>query len=264
MIVTALVVGFAGMLTAAGGSGQAQKQPEMATLKADFVPGSKTLFYDDFTDMTPDDPPLHFKSRGAAPELRASGDVRQLTITQKTSLTPNLKGLPANFTYEAEAKYEFGRGWGATNLLLLNKEREALTWIVRAGEGTFLDLVLSTKVPKFEEFGRKRIKVDFSQPVKLALWVQDGRVRAFVNGEKHLDFNQVEIAPIDRIEMQSEVVGAPGGSVGYRSIRFAESSPDFSKVLGASGRYVTHAILFDTGSDRLKVESAAAIQAVAK
>jgi OmpA-OmpF porin, OOP family len=35
-------------------------------------------------------------------------------------------------------------------------------------------------------------------------------------------------------------------------------------VLNASGRYVTHAILFDTGSDRLKEESAPAIQAVAK
>jgi outer membrane protein OmpA-like peptidoglycan-associated protein len=46
--------------------------------------------------------------------------------------------------------------------------------------------------------------------------------------------------------------------------RFAESTPDFSQVIGASGRYVSHGILFDTDSDRLKPESGAVIQMIAK
>jgi len=41
---------------------------------------------------------------------------------------------------------------------LFSKEREALTWVT-AVSGDGFDLVVSTKVPKFEEFGRKRIKV---------------------------------------------------------------------------------------------------------
>ncbi len=76
-------------------------QPEFTTLKSAFVPGEKTIFYDDFTDMTADDAPPHFKVRGAAPELRASGNDRQLTvITQRSSLFPNITALPKNFTYE--------------------------------------------------------------------------------------------------------------------------------------------------------------------
>ena len=47
-------------------------------------------------------------------------------------------------------------------------------------------------------------------------------------------------------------------------MRFAESTPDFSQVISASGRYVSHGILFDTGSDLLKPESAAVIQSIAR
>ena len=47
-------------------------------------------------------------------------------------------------------------------------------------------------------------------------------------------------------------------------VRFAESTPDFSQMISSSGRYVSHGILFDTDSDRLKAESAPAMQGIAK
>jgi OmpA-OmpF porin, OOP family len=263
-LIGCVVLAMAGMF-AVGGAITAQapaQQPELKTLKVDFVPGEKAIFFDDFSDMAPGDAPAHFKTRGAAPELQAGGSVRQLTMTANGSLFPNLTVLPRNFTYEAEVKFDTPAGWAVATLLLQNKGRETLTWIVRVrAEGS--QLTLSKKVPKLEELGRKAIQFDLSQPARLALWVQDGRVRAFVNGEKHLDFNQVDVAPIDTVELQTAVMGK-GVSVGYRSVRFAESAPDFSQVINASGRYVSHGILFDTDSDRLKPESAAIIQAIAK
>jgi outer membrane protein OmpA-like peptidoglycan-associated protein len=56
----------------------------------------------------------------------------------------------------------------------------------------------------------------------------------------------------------------PTGYVGFQFVRFAESMPDFSQVIASAGRYVTHGILFDTDSDRLKPESAAVIRSVAR
>ncbi len=99
--------------------------------------------------------------------------------------------------------------------------------------------------------------------MKIALWVQNGRLRVFTNGEKQLDFNQVEMAAIDRVEFAHDFYGA-NQTIGYRMVRFAESTPDFSQVISSSGRYVTHGILFDTDSDRLKPESAPVIQAIAR
>lgn len=211
--------------------------------------------------MTADDPPLHFKSRGAAPELRAAGDVRQLTIVQNNTLTPNLTALPANFTYEADIALEVPRGIVHLYLVLYSKDREAATLATGVRSNTF-DITLSRKLPKYEELGRAPVKAAIAQPVKMALWLQNGRMRVFVNGDKYIDVNQVDIPAIDRVELRTDVT--PGTSVGYRSVRFAESTPDFSQSILASGRYVSHGILFDTDSDRLKPESAAVIQSIAK
>jgi OOP family OmpA-OmpF porin len=261
-----LCVGLAVAVTfvqsAAAAPQSTTKQPEFTTLKADFVPGEKTLFFDDFTDMTAGDPPLHFKSRGAATELRESGALRQLTVVGNSTLTPNLTALPTNFTFEAETKFDVPKGTASVYLVLYSKDREAAAWVVVARPDT-TDTILTVKLPKFEELGRTRLKLALALPVKLALWVQNGRVRVFVNGNKQIDVNQVVLPPIDRVEIRTDLAGA-ALSVGYRSVRFAESTADFSQGIVVTGRYVTHGIQFDTDSDRLKPESAFVIQSIAK
>jgi OOP family OmpA-OmpF porin len=238
----------------------ATSQPEMTTLTSTFVPGDKTVFFDDFTDMTADDAPPHFKVRGSAPQLKAAGDVRQLTITQSGSIFPNLTTLPKNFTYEAEIKAD-AKGRAITTLILISKTRQIFHLSTTASPKQ-VDLVASLRAP-YQELGRKRAPVNWDEPVKLALWVQNGRIRVFTNGEKHLDFNQVDMPPIDRVEMAHDFYGA-NQAIGYRTVRFAESTPDFSQVINSTGRFVTHGILFDTDSDRLKPDSAPVIQVIAR
>jgi outer membrane protein OmpA-like peptidoglycan-associated protein len=232
----------------------------MTVLQATFIPGEKTLFYDDFTDMGPNDAPPHFKVRGAAPQLMAAGDIRQLSISAKGSLFPNLTALPKNFTFEAEMKADL-KNRAIANLILLSKGKQILQWYLSV-EQKHLELIVSLRSP-YQELGRKRIPVSWNEPVKLALWVQNGRMRSFVNGEKHLDFNQVDMPAIDSIEMAHDFFN-DGSRIGYRTVRFAESTPDFSQVIASTGRYVTYGILFDTGSDRLKPESAPVIQSIAR
>ena len=263
-----LLAGFVGGMLLAGGvhvngmqaAGGAQ-QPELTVVKADFMPGEKTIFYDDFTDMAAGDAPSHFKVRGPAPELRVGGGIHQLTATQTGSLFPNITSLPKNFTYEAEVQFENPYN-ARTALILYSNQKEALIWWINAAPLPS-QLIVAVK-GHTEELARKSVQVNWSQPAKIALWVQNGRVRAFINGEKHVDANQVELPAIDKVEIFSRIAGGANQAVGYRSVRFAESTPDFSQVISASGRYVSHGILFDTGSDRLKPESAAVIQSIAR
>jgi OmpA-OmpF porin, OOP family len=236
------------------------QQPELTVVKAEFLPGEKTLFFDDFTDMAPGDAPAHFKVRGASPELKEGGGIRQLTATASGSLFPNLTTLPKNFTYEAEVAFENVRN-ARTALALYGNQKEELIWWFNADAKTVQTHVAIKSHTEF--LGRKTIPMDWSKPAKIALWVQNGRVRVYVNGERQIDANQVELPPIVKVEIISSIGGA-GQAVGYRSVRFAESMPDFSQVIAASGRYVSHGILFDTNSDRLKPESAAVIQSIAR
>jgi len=262
-----LLAGFIGGMLLAGvvhvngmqAAGGAQ-QPELTVVKADFMPGEKTIFYDDFSDMAAGDAPSHFKVRGPAPELRVGGGIHQLTAVQTGSLFPNITSLPKNFTYEAEVQFENLRN-ARTALILYSNQKEILIWWIYAGPQQ-TQLVLAVK-NHTEELARKSVQVNWSQPAKIALWVQNGRVRAFINGEKHVDANQVELPDVNKVEILSSIAGA-NQAVGYRSVRFAESTPDFSQVISATGRYVSHGILFDTGSDRLKPESAVVIQSIAR
>jgi len=149
----------------------------------------------------------------------------------------------------------------ATNLILWAGNKQILQFLTSAMAAN-ADMVVSLRSP-YQELGRTRVKADWAQPAKIALWVQNGRLRAFLNGEKLLDFNQVEMPVIAKVELDHFFTGA-NQFLAYRMVRFAESTPDFSQVIASSGRYVTHGILFDTGSDRLKPESAPVIQSIAK
>ena len=251
---------LAGWQPAAAQPASSSPQPEFTTLKSTFVPGEKTIFYDDFTDMTADEAPPHFKVRGAAPELKSAGSIRQLTVTQRGSIFPNLTALPKNFTYEAEIKME-PTSRVLAHLILLAKGKQIFVFSTTAMPKE-VELQVQLKAP-YQDLGRKRTAASWAEPAKLALWVQNGRVRVFLNGEKQLDFNQVDMPALDQVEMAHDFYGA-NQSIGYRMVRFAESTPDFSQMIASSGRYVTHGILFDTDSDRLKPESAPVIQAIAK
>jgi OmpA-OmpF porin, OOP family len=117
-----------------------------------------------------------------------------------------------------------------------------------------------------ETLGAGLVQVDFTKPLEVAIWVQQGRVRAYLNGNRVVDVNQVTYPPIDHmmIERHWHTVSPSGyNPTGIRSVRLAESAPDFSTLIASTGKYVTHGIYFDTDSDHLKPESAPVIKQVA-
>jgi outer membrane protein OmpA-like peptidoglycan-associated protein len=241
-------------------------QPDLAAVKAEFVPGDKVILYDDFSDMEGDEPPPHWKVRGGTAELRVGDGIRQLTMTaQRMTLTPNVTGLPANFTMENDVAY---KGHGA---------RAWWRFHDKAGKDT-LDIITEVNYKKLsltirqatdggsEDLTSQQIEMDWTKPVKQALWLQNGRMRYYVNGQRVMDVNQIVLPELGKIEVYIDGPGDndPSGFVGFQFARLAESTPDFSKVLMSSGRYVTRGILFDTDSDRIKPESAPVIRLIAK
>ncbi len=243
-------------------------QPDLTTIKADFVAGSRTIFYDDFTDMAGDEPPPHWRVRGGSVGLKTGPGIRQMSILtgETVTLTPNLKGIPANFTLETELKFD-------------DPNDRRVVWYIHDGSwqgptGRYAALEISTRAwenqlqidvdhhyPKHESLANAKIQVDFSQPVKQNFWIQNGRLRIYVNGERVVDVNQVTLPQLEGAALYAEYMQE---KLGIRFARFAESAPDFSQIINSSGRYVTHGILFDTDSDRLKPESASVIRLVAR
>ena len=236
--------------TSAAGSGQ----PELKAVRIDFIPGERTVFFDDFSDMEPDEPPPHWKVRDGKLELRMGGNIRELHTDDSGNsvhLTSPKFAVPQNFTFEL-----VWTGTGQTDWSFRDKDNQSVMEVTVRGEPD--GNTANCRVWAKEELGTSGINTDTSKPVLFALWAQQGRVRAYLNGERLVDVNQVEFADITHIEAS---IGGYRPN-GIRSVRIAESAPDFSSAINSSGKYVTHGIHFDTDSDRLKPESAAVLKQV--
>jgi OmpA-OmpF porin, OOP family len=226
-------------------------QPSLTAPKIDFVPGEKTIFFDDFSDMAADEPPPHWKVRGGKVDLRTGGNIRELAPGDGVTLTSPTVAVPKNFTLEI-----VWTGGGEIGVSFRSKDDSELMSAMMRGEED--GQTASTSVEFNENLGDGSIKTDTSKPVGFGLWVQQGRLRAYLNGERLVDANQIDTPPIDHITLQPSRY-RPNG---LRSFRIAESAPDFSTVI-ASGKYVSHGINFDIDSDRLKPESAGVLKMVA-
>ncbi len=240
----------------------ASAQPDLTAVKADFIPGEKTIFFDDFSDMAGDEPPPHWKVRGGSVVLKVAPGIRQMTTSAAVTMTPNFTGLPKNFTMEAEVKFDNPADSRAIWEFFTKNGAESLFLWTQTQTGALF--VRVNAKDQGEEFGQKSVPVDFNQPIRLALWVQNGRLRLYVNGERAIDVNQVNLPELWSVAAITQLYGDEKPAIGYRAVRFAESTPDFSQMISSSGRYVTHGILFDTDSDRIKPESAPVIKSIAR
>lgn len=232
-------------------------QPNLSAVRIDFVPGEKTVFFDDFSDMAPDEPPPHWKVRGGSVDLMMGSGIRQLTISKppETRLTSPSVAVPKNFTFESEIVPHCALYWrfadkaDNTQLALQMGPPPAKQGVVEINLGSL---------------GKDDATVDGSRPIQLNLWMQEGRARVYANGTRIIDVNQVSLEkPIDHVELSWPNWGGCSGTNGVRSVRIAESTPDASSMLSSTGKYVTHGIYFDVNSDHLKPESAPVIKQVA-
>jgi outer membrane protein OmpA-like peptidoglycan-associated protein/curli biogenesis system outer membrane secretion channel CsgG len=241
----------------------ASSQPDLTAVKADFIPGDKVIFADDFSDMAGDEPPPHWKVRGGTAELRVGGGIRQLTLHgDDVYLTPNLTGGPPNFTLEADILYS--EHWEYVNWEFKDSKGDAALIIKTRRNYTNLMVDIQARGDSgMETLYDQQFETVFDKPVKEQIWCQDGRFRMYVNGNRVVDVNQIKLPQMNAPMID---VGNANGEayVGFRNVRMAESTPDFGQVIASTGHFVTHGILFDTDSDRIKPESAAVIQEIAR
>ena len=231
---------------------QAQAQSDE---ERDFVPGEKAVFYDDYTDMVKGAAPLHWKVRGGAAKLNPSG---RLTLVDRITLYPNIKALPKNFTVETDFVPKDASG-GHLSWLFENQD-STFQWSAQFQFDTDeIYASLNVNDEGWSKQGEGRVKIQYGKLNRLAVWYQDARIRLYVNDERAVDLNQMELKPWNRalLDFTSD------SPVELGTVRIAESAPDISQVLMSTGRYVSHAIQFDTGSDQLRPESMNVIKEVA-
>src|SRR5262249_57106639 len=100
--------------------------------------------------------------------------------------------------------------------------------------------------------------------VHVAMWRQRQRVRVYMNEEKVWDLPRAVSTGAKFDSLVFFVRGGCGNCEYYLgNLRVATGAPDTRNKLLTDGKWVTHGILFDSGSDRVRGESYGSLKEIA-
>lgn len=244
--------------------------------KFDFVPGENVLFFDDFSQDAVGDFPAKWNSSGSGEIVTINSLPGKWLKTDKlVSFGPEAKiAYPDNYTIEFDfimgenEAQTFGGftthllsatnqeniadndGNGGVSLDFYNKTYAAHNWSASGSPITFDNQTLDGLE---DQFGKK---------MHIAIWVQKQRIRLYLNERKVYDLPK---AIPSGVAVNYVKLSTFWEEVKYFSnFRIAVGAPDMRSKLMTEGKLVTHGILFDVNSDKIKAESYGTLKEIAK
>ena len=250
-----------------------------ATLKAyskyDFVPGEKIIVFEDFAQDAIGDFPDKWNTNAAGEIMTIEGKQGHWFAIGKTGVyMPDfIDSLPDDFTLEFDMLVNKPvHSWGIdVNLTQLPDRNRPADWSYAKNN---FSLNILPGSPDFNNNGTSSYKqkkngveessnitkltqfIDISKPVHVAFWRQKERLRVYLNEEKTWD---VPKAILPEAKLNSLVFSIPTSNDQWfyliTNLRLAVGAPDTRKKILEQNKWVTHGILFDVNSDKIKPES---------
>jgi hypothetical protein len=254
-----------------------QEQKLTATSKYDFIPGESLMFFDDFTQDNIGDFPALWNTNGSGEIVTTNlFGGKWLKLGANASFIPGTKKIfPDNFTiefdlltipgpneentlsltyyiYAAENPNDFNEGGaipgvGGIRMTFGNDQHSYSTYSANGYD--------------LNGYSEKQPLV-INKQSRLSFWIQKTRLRAYVNEEKIFDVAKA-LAPglaYNSIRLRT---GSDEASVLISNFRVAVGAPDMRNKLITEGKLVTYGIYFDSGSDKIKPESAGTMKEIA-
>jgi OmpA-OmpF porin, OOP family len=258
----------------------------------DFVPGANVVYAEDFSQDVVGEFPLLWSTnnRGEVVTIKSQQGKWLRMFHGSHFIAPQLKRLPDNFTAEFDMVMTFtkeGYVYPAIFFKLLQAAegdkdgRQYLSDVhgvtqtsfrIAPGEEESSTIELNTFHEGGTYFhsgekGLKKLDAQFGKTIHVAMWVQKTRIRMWMNGEKIYDIPQAVPTNTTFNRLALEVTGSnyEDEQVGVylTNIRIAEGAADVRNKLLTEGKWVTHGILFDVASDKIKPESAGVLKEIA-
>lgn len=262
--------------------------------KFDFVPGEKVVAAEDFSQDAVGDFPARWNTNGSGEVVTTSLAAGKFLMTQKeTVFYPEwVNNLPENFTLEFDLlcsdKFSFYSGHfiaGFTSAASVGKDFrvfgrfgdgrlengggfEVSFHPSNAGGSQGASVFASSHNNK--EFLRNEINQDqFSDKgnhqAHISIWRQKTRIRVYINDKKVWDLPRAlpEGLKLNSLYFRNDGNSSNDDAFYMGNMRLAAGAPDTRNKLITEGKFVTHGILFDVNSDRIKPESYGAMKDIA-
>lgn len=266
-----------------------------ATLKSygkfDFVPGEKVMAVEDFMQDAIGDFPDKWNSTGSGEIMTIDGKTGHwLMLNKKGEYLPEfIKSLPDNFTLQFDLAtietFSFYSTYLWMNLVAMaNPAKDFAKWGrfpsptdgVRVGlhpQGAGSGKAGITQFVTYAK-GEELLKNETDQyafnskthnVVKVSMWRQKQRLRVYVDETKVWDIPRAFQPDVTYNGVVLSMGDMHKGDDRYyvSNFRLAVGAPDTRNKLITEGKFVTHGILFDTNSDKIKPESYGAMKDIA-
>lgn len=221
--------------------------------KYDFVPGDKVIFYDDMKGEEEGEFPTRWKLDRGVYEVVRLGKEYWIMCTNDGSVRPKMPDtpLPPMYTVEMEF-YDNGPEYSGNYFYIHwvdSKGDNIGEFLMYANDDTYLSL------------NRKSL-ADKTLPTKLTKGVHIMRIMATKTSIKcYVD--EIRVANVPKVENFNPVgfrvrhrpYKDPQNPTLFREFRFAEGGKSMREQLDETGKIITHGILFDINSAKIKGES---------
>ena len=236
-----------GVTEASGSGGMAGGGSNAVWTNYDFVPGAKTVFYEDFRNDAIGNFPRRYEFVSGNVELVTFRDRPWLRFTTTGKMAIPLPAvLPQRYTIEMDYWGTSGECWIYPNGELDGNERIQLN--SNSGGGVARNVgsaVTGGEGDQHNLIHLGRVMVDGSY------------IKVYVDARRVANVPNFDLPRGTRIGFYCDAGMAIGG------IRVAEGGRKLYEALAADGRVATQGIYFDTGSDRIRPESGPTLREIA-
>ena len=244
--------------------------------KYDFVPGEKIIGFEDFSTGNIGDFPAGWNTNAAGEIVTIDGKPgRWLKLTKQGGFSPEFTNkYPEDFTFEFDLLHSYEEGGNPQYLYVSIADLQNINEPQHFGLGNNAFSIILLPGQKDEETGaceseiRQNGNTNGSNSVRTAqignknylvhisIWRQKERVRVYMNEEKVWDVPKAitKDAKINSLVFFQKDIDEK--FLYYLSnLRLAVGAPDTRKKILEQNKWVTHGILFDVNSDKIKPES---------
>jgi OmpA-OmpF porin, OOP family len=279
--VVAIVAGWSVVSSSAAAPQDAVSAPGFqAYSKFDFVPGEKVVAFEDFTQDAVGDFPARWNTDGSGEIVTVAGKAgRWLKLTRPGFFTPEfITELPDNFTVEFDLTVPPAfEGYPlAVALVQLENPKQPAGWQTAAEAFHFTALPGLTEgasevtsrqngdTVAGNQATTSQLAAKSGTPIHIAVWRQQQRVRVYFNQEKVWDMPRGLAAPAKLNTILFSLPEADPDLAYYlTNLRVATGAPDTRNKILTEGKWISHGILFDVNSDRIRGESYGSLKEIA-
>jgi outer membrane protein OmpA-like peptidoglycan-associated protein len=218
----------------------------------DFVPGDRVIFADDFTQDNVGDFPKRLELVEGNLEVAESQGQRMIRTTDLATIDiPLPETLPSRFTFEAD--YAGAPGLDLRIHFLPGGDATTDNAYVQCSpfEGGLAGSIRSSS----------EAAADYSGKVVHCRVMADGKyVKVYVNGKRVANAPNADLGRANKVWITMSAT--EDGPAYLSNVRIAAGGKPLYDALTADGHVATHGILFDTGSDQIRPESAPTLKQI--